>query len=186
MEKLSSRKKAHHTITRNMLKRSRSNEMDSEETSRCIESRRTLVAGKSGPSIMTRAVVSDGRPLTFCTPALFITSTLSDDSDDSEAEAPSESSTPSPSNSPALVYAPSSIACAISKRMQSSHKMENERAAVKESKLWDHLWDKLPLTLRQEDIAWFVGTSLSEDDCASLHEGEGTCADAEGDDEGDV
>ena len=67
--------------------------------------------------------------------------------------------------------------------MQSSHKIENERAAVKESKLWDHLWDKLPLTLRQEDIAWFVGTSLSEDDCASLHEGEGAFDDAEGDDE---
>ncbi len=61
--------------------------------------------------------------------------------------------------------------------------MDNEWAAVKESKLWDHLWDKLPLTLRQEDIAWFVGTSLSEDDCASLHEGEGAFDDAEGDDE---
>jgi len=163
-----------------MLKRARSNEIECDETSGCMESKRTLVAGKSGP-IMTRAVVSDGRPFTFCTPALFITSTLSDES---EAEAPSESSTPSPSNSPALVYAPSSIGCAISTKMQSSHKMENERAAVKESKLWDHLWDKLPLTLRQEDIAWFVGTSLSEDDCASLHEGEGAFDDdAEGDDE---
>ena len=140
------------------------------------------MTGKSGPPTMAGAVVSDGRPFTFCSPALFITSTLSDDSDDSEAEAPSESSTPSPSNSPALVYA-SSIGCANSKRMQSSHKMENERAAVKESQLWDHLWEKLPLTLRQEDIAWFVGTSLSEDDCASLHEGEGAFDDAEGDDE---
>jgi hypothetical protein len=171
------------TFTRNMLKRSRSDEMESEETSRCIEARRTLVTVKSGPHIMSRAVVSDGRPFTFCTPALFMTSTLSDDSDESEAEAPSESSTPSPSDSPALVYAPSSIGCANSKRMQSLHKMDNERAAVKESKLWDHLWDKLPLTLRQEDIAWFVGTSLSEDDCASLDEGEGAFDDAEGDDE---
>ena len=69
--------------------------------------------------------------------------------------------------------------------MQSSHKMDTG-AAVKESKLWDHLWDKLPSTLRQEDIAWFVGTSLSEDDCASLDEGEGAFDDAEGDDEGDA
>ncbi len=48
------------------------------------------------------------------------------------------------------------------------------------------LWDQLPLTLKQEDIAWFVGTSLIEDDLGFLEEVEGRCADEEGDDEGDV
>ena len=164
------------------MKRQQGPEEEGEEQPRCNISSRTLVAVKSGGShdgpIMTRAVFPDRKRFNIsCSPAHFITSTLSDDD---EAEASSGNSTPSPSNSP-QVYAPSTIGCANSKRMQSSHKMENERGDAKGSKLWD----QLP-TLKQEDIAWFVGTSLIEDDCASLHEGEGTCADAEGDDEGDV
>ena len=164
------------------MKRQQGPEGEVEEPPSCNVSSRTLVAVKSGGrhdgGRRERAVVSDGKRFNIsCTPAHFITSILGDDD---EAEASSGNSTPSPSNSP-LVYAPSTIGCANSKKVKSSHKMENERGDGKGSKLWD----QLP-TLKQEDIAWFVGTSLIEDDCASLHEGEGTCADAEGNDEGDV
>jgi hypothetical protein len=60
--------------------------------------------------------------------------------------------------------------------------MENERGAGKVSKLWD----QLPLTLKQEDIAWFVRTSLIEDDLDFWEEVEGRCADEEGHDAGGV
>jgi hypothetical protein len=163
------------------MKRQHGPEKEGEEPPRCNMSSRTLVAVKSGGShdgtIMTRAVFSDGKRFRIsCTPAHFITSAISNYD---EAEASSGNSTPSPSNLP-LVYA--TIGCANSKRMRSSHKMENERGAGKGSKLWD----QLPLTLKQEDIAWFVRTSLIEDDLDFLEEVEGRCADEEGDDEGDV
>ena len=163
------------------MKRQHGPEKEGEEQPSCNMSSRTLMAVKSGGShdgpIMTRAVFSDGKQSTFpCITAHFITSTISNYD---EAELSSGNSTPSPSNSP-IVYA--TIGCANSKRMRSSHKMENERGAGKGSKLWD----QLPLTLKQEDIAWFVRTSLIEDDLDFLEEVEGRCADEEGDDEGDV
>ena len=156
------------------MKRKHEPMKEGEEPPRCTLSSRTWVPGNSGgrhdgpivPFLSKLFLL--GQPsntsTTRSTPLQLVTSTLSDD--DEEDEASSGNCTPSPSNSP-LLYEPSTIGSANSKRMRPSHKMENERGAVKE------LWDKLPLSLKQEDIAWFVGTSLSEDDCAPLHEGEG-------------
>ena len=170
------------------MKRQHDTEKEGEEPPRFPLSIRTRPAGNSGgrhdgpmpimPLIMRGTIFSDGNPVNTSTPLQLVTSTLSDDDED---EASSGNCTPSPSNLP-LLYEPSTIGSANCKRMRTSHKMENERGAVEECKLWD----KLPLTLKQEDIAWFVGTSLSEDDCVPLHEGEGAFDDAEGDDEGDA
>ncbi len=157
------------------MKRQHEPVKEGDEQPRCTLSSRTWEPGTSGGRhdgpivpLLSKLFLLGQPSNTSTTPLQLVTLPLSDDDED---EASSGSCTPSPSDSP-LLYEPSNIGSANSKRMRPWHKVEHERGAVtavKECKLWD----KLPLTLKQEDIAWFVGTSLCEDDCAPLHEGEG-------------